>query len=292
MITHTIVVTTKDRPVMLRRAVASALASKATDGEVLVVDDHSVIPAWTVLTDFDDARLRIIKTPRGREGISGTRSLGFEQARGKVLFFLDDDDEILPDYCGNVLLRGAGKADYGFSAYLEGSCGKTSRATVRFSDGLIPTNAPLRKRLCGFGMGFWIHRVVAQDMGPVDSALTMNEDTDYLCRLISAGKGGWYSASPGVIVHRHDQGGSEAHHVTKRTSAIERARCMLLLCDRYPQMVAHLGAGYIRHCLKMGATEAARSFIRKQPDWQTRLRLGWVFGTKRAAYLLAGLRSA
>ena len=74
--------------------------------------------------------------------------------------------------------------------------------------------------------------------------------------------------------------------MTSRTRSAERARCMLWLCDRYPEMVAHLGTSYIRHCVKTGAMAEAWAFARVQPDWQIRNRLKLFAATKLAAYWL------
>ncbi len=274
---------------MLRRAVASALACDAAGAEVLVVDDHSGTPASEVLADFADARLRIVRNPAGHTGVAATRNTGFREAKGEVIFFLDDDDEMLPDYPGRVLAEAALRCEYGFSSWLEGRARQGQPATaarVRFAEGPIPSGAPLRKRLCGFGMGFWIRRDTAREVGPVATDLTMNEDTEYLCKLITAGRTAWYSARPGVIIHAHPPGQDEAHHLTKRTSAVERARCMRVLCERYPKMVGHLGSGYIRHCLKSGLTGDARRFVANQPDWRVRARLGTVLVTRYLAYAL------
>ena len=289
MLTHSIVVTTKDRPVMLRRAVGSALAALAPGGEVLVVDDHSAVPASVALSDLSDERLRFCVNAERVTGVSATRNTGLTAARGEVVFFLDDDDEFLPGYCAKVLSKGARLGDYGFSSYMEskpGSSGALTRSTVRFAEGLIPRDAPLRRQLCGFGMGFWIRREVALKIGPVSTDLTMNEDTEYLCRLITAGLKGWYSAEPGVVVHSHDAGRSEAYHITKRTSPAERARCMRLLCERYPQMVAHLGSGYIRHCLKSGLVSDAWRFAELQPDWRVRSQLKMVLAARYLGYAM------
>lgn len=270
---HSIVIPTKHRQMLLRRAVLSALAAAAQNGEVLVVDDHSTSPARHGLSDIVDPRLRIVELPQGRTGVSAARNAGLEQAQGDVVFFLDDDDEILPDYCHRVLSGAAAAADYGFSAYLQAFDGNTADAVpgrIRFAEGPIPARAPLRKNLCGFGMGFWIHRHVAIEMGEIAMDISINEDTDFVCRLISAGKRGWYNAVPGVVLHTHAGNATDIVQITKRTPPEERARCMRVLCDRFPDMVMHLGASYVRHCVKTGEKATAWRFVKSQADWRTR----------------------
>jgi len=86
-----IVVPTRDRPELLRAAVASALAQEGADVEVLVVDDGSSPP---VRLDADP-RLRVLRLDPG-EGGSAARNLGAREARAPRVLWLDDDDELLP----------------------------------------------------------------------------------------------------------------------------------------------------------------------------------------------------
>jgi glycosyltransferase involved in cell wall biosynthesis len=89
----TIVIPTHDRPRLVQRAVASALAQTVADVEVIVVDDASSEPV-TIATD--DPRLRLFRNRRPL-GVSAARNVGLEHARGAWTTFLDDDDELLPD---------------------------------------------------------------------------------------------------------------------------------------------------------------------------------------------------
>ena len=88
----TILVATRNRPAMLRRAVRSALDQTVDDLEVVVVDDHSSPPAEVP----DDPRVRLIRLP-DRAGVAGARNAGLREARGDYVAVLDDDDELLPE---------------------------------------------------------------------------------------------------------------------------------------------------------------------------------------------------
>jgi len=88
-----IVITTHNRPKLVRRAIASALAQTLGDVEVLVVDDGSR-PAFPWETG--DARVRVIRRERAG-GPSAARNTGIAEARGTWITFLDDDDELTPD---------------------------------------------------------------------------------------------------------------------------------------------------------------------------------------------------
>lgn len=88
----TIVITTRDRPELLKRAVASALAQTLGGLEVIVVDDGSVEP---VQLAFMDKRLKLIRNV-SPGGPCAARNIGLKAAKGRWITFLDDDDELLP----------------------------------------------------------------------------------------------------------------------------------------------------------------------------------------------------
>lgn len=259
------------------------------------MDDHSRTPAADALDGLDDPRLQVIHQNPGLSGVASARNLGIERARSDIFAFLDDDDELYPHYITYIREVASLDADYGFASYLkvngdDNPINGTSK--TRLAEGVIHPNAPFRKRAFGFGMGFWMHRKTSERIGPLDRTLTINEDTDYACRLLRADARGWYSAKAGVIVHEHF-GSSDAQkpNMTKQISAVERARCMKELCTRYPEQITHLGKSYIRHCLQSGDNNAARNFIRAQSSFATRLRLNGFLKSKAAAYRLKAILS-
>lgn len=87
----TVVVPTRDRPALLRRAVASALAQDLPDVEVVVVDDGSSTPPQLP----PDPRLRVLRHERPRGG-AAARNTGTRAGTGRFVTYLDDDDELLP----------------------------------------------------------------------------------------------------------------------------------------------------------------------------------------------------
>lgn len=89
----TVIIPTKNRPVLATRAIQSALAQTYPDVEVLVIDDGSVPPFQC---SFIDTRVRVIRLDESRGGASA-RNVGIENSHGKYVCFLDDDDLYLPD---------------------------------------------------------------------------------------------------------------------------------------------------------------------------------------------------
>jgi glycosyltransferase involved in cell wall biosynthesis len=91
----TVVIPTYNRARTVGDAVASVLAQRFDDLEVVVVDDGSTDGTAGVLARVRDARLRYVA---GRHaGVSAARNLGVKHARGELVAFLDSDDLWRPD---------------------------------------------------------------------------------------------------------------------------------------------------------------------------------------------------
>ena len=89
----TVVITTRDRPSLVSRAVESALTQTVQAIEVIVVDDASVQP---LRLGHADTRLQVLRRPSST-GVCAARNAGLAVARGRWVTFLDDDDELAPD---------------------------------------------------------------------------------------------------------------------------------------------------------------------------------------------------
>ncbi len=85
------VIPTRNRSVLVKRAVQSALVQTFKEVEVIVVIDGPDEATLVVLSEIDDPRLRVIELPVSR-GASGARNAGVSEAAGEWIAFLDDDD--------------------------------------------------------------------------------------------------------------------------------------------------------------------------------------------------------
>ncbi|MEW6273094.1 MAG: glycosyltransferase family A protein, partial [Thermodesulfobacteriota bacterium] len=91
-----VVVTTRGRPQLVGRAVASALAQTLRELEVIVVLDGPDPATLAALRELEDARVRLhVRDARG--GQAAAINSGVALARGAFAAMLDDDDEWLPD---------------------------------------------------------------------------------------------------------------------------------------------------------------------------------------------------
>jgi glycosyltransferase involved in cell wall biosynthesis len=95
-----IVIPFLDPGAFLREAVESVLAQTYAEWELILVDDGSSDGSSEVAAEFanSDRRIRAAAHPgRVNRGMSVSRNLGIEQARGEYLAFLDADDLWPPD---------------------------------------------------------------------------------------------------------------------------------------------------------------------------------------------------
>jgi glycosyltransferase involved in cell wall biosynthesis len=93
-----------DGEAFIGEAIDSVIAQEFSDWELLVVDDGSVDRTRDIVkgyVDSDQERIRLLRHPdAGNHGMSATRNLGVENARGELVAFLDADDAWTPDKLG------------------------------------------------------------------------------------------------------------------------------------------------------------------------------------------------
>ncbi|AOF86758.1 glycosyltransferase like 2 family protein [Hydrogenophaga sp. RAC07] len=271
----TIVIPTHNRDDLLIRAVCSALKSCPPDGEVLVVDDKSIVPAGELLSGLNDQRLRVLLNT-GMSGAAHSRNFGVASAEGSVIFFLDDDDEMLETYCAEVLSEIACASiemHWGFSSSIErrGNSTKTDtlRARKRLKRGFVPLSARPKDLVAAMSDGFWIRKRLFLELGGLDPEQTIDEDTDLCLRLLAASKQPWYQGKPGMIVHRgYVPARSEGAQLTVATAALRGLDCYRRTYDKNAghfgsRSATHwyLATRYLRRAIKHGQAVQARAFL-------------------------------
>ena len=90
--TFSVIVTSYNRPALLREALASVLAQTHPDFECIVVDDASPTPP--VLPS--DPRVKLVSRACNG-GPAASRNTGLDHATGQYVTFLDDDDLFVPE---------------------------------------------------------------------------------------------------------------------------------------------------------------------------------------------------
>jgi LmbE family N-acetylglucosaminyl deacetylase len=102
-----VVVRTRNRPHLLREALASLLAQLLPPARVVVVNDGGVPVGETCRSAAERLALKLVELPESR-GRSAAAMVGLEQATASHVVFLDDDDLLLPEH---LLVLGRAVAD-------------------------------------------------------------------------------------------------------------------------------------------------------------------------------------
>ncbi len=95
----TVVVCTRDRPEVLRGCLAQLRELNHPQLEILIVDNAPTDDAGRqVFTETigEDARFRYVREPR--PGLSCARNRGWQEARGRLIAYTDDDVRVDPDW--------------------------------------------------------------------------------------------------------------------------------------------------------------------------------------------------
>lgn len=216
----TIVIPTADRPRLLREAVISAITASQGIGQVLVVDDGMTYNASDALDNLGAKNVNVIRNSR-HKGPAGARNTGVEHARGDIIFFLDDDDLLLSDYCVRILssaLHHASEPKFGFSAAINGRSPMKEGKT-----GPIDRSLSFTSILPGFGMGTWILKKEFLAAGGIREDMAINEDTEFFLRIYSNNINAWYEAQAGVHLRPKNYSPTEMKSTTRLSSAQSRA---------------------------------------------------------------------
>ncbi|MDO8383771.1 MAG: glycosyltransferase family 2 protein [Microbacterium sp.] len=185
----TVVVATRSRPQLLRRALASIAAQEyPADIEILVVFDGTDIDDLSDLTPTPGRVIRTMPNAR-RAGLAGARNTGIEAARNPLLGFCDDDDEWKPTKLAQQtpLLNDAGVVVSATGIEIH-SAGGTHQ---RFAPEKTNLDDLLRSRITELHPSSFVLRTedLRGRLGLVDEELpaSYGEDYDLLLRAVKLG---------------------------------------------------------------------------------------------------------
>ena len=220
-----VVITTRNRPALLRRALASVRQQACEDFEVVVVDDGSA-PGFAaehaaLALELGDrgAFHRLAPSPGGL-GPSLARNHGAAAAAAYIAFLDDDDEWIDPDYlaavarslaahpgtdlhyANQVAVRADGST-VGGVVWIEDLAEILPRTLPRQSDGTFAVTAAHLLQSQGFCHlnATVVRRQFFQDLGGFDASLRYEEDRDFHLRGIDTA--GTMLYSPAVVARHH-----------------------------------------------------------------------------------------
>ena len=262
----------------------SAFATCPSDCEIIVVDDRSDTAAKALADKEGDPQLKVI-TNTGDKGAAGARNSGVAIAKGEVVLFVDDDDELTEDYGARVIRAAASGADFGFSAIevVENGNVRTLRRQ-QLKRGIISDEIPLEHKTAGLGAGFWIRRETFIALDGIATEQVNDEDTDLCCRLYGAGYRAWFEEEAGCKIHRgYDSGEEVAPQLTLSTDPAVVVACYARTFHRNQTAFLDRPADrwfLLRRALRVAARSGTDNIARelltglRPRSWQVK---GWMF---------------
>ena len=185
-----VVIPTRDRPELLRRAVEAVMRQDFTGSIrcIVVIDSGPPVDLPAPPEDAPGSRSIVTMPNRRTPGLAGARNTGADAATGAFLAFCDDDDEWLPSKLArqlDALQRiDADVSVAGVRIEYEGA------ATERLPPTVITHDQLLRSRTAVHPSTIVVRVDAFRDrIGPVDEAIpgSYGEDYEWLLRAAAAG---------------------------------------------------------------------------------------------------------
>jgi glycosyltransferase involved in cell wall biosynthesis len=181
-----VIIPTYNRPEFLRIAISSVLRQSFSDFEIIVIDDASSADISSVITAFNDPRLRYARHAVNRGG-SAARNTGIAQANSRYIAFLDDDDEWLSDkLCKQLVLLESSPSKIG-GVYT--GCFVVDKASGRIVSEKIPTQEGylldelLHHNCIGGTSSILLRKECFDKVGLFDETLQSFQDYDIFIRI-------------------------------------------------------------------------------------------------------------
>lgn len=262
--TVSVVIPTRNRPRLLRAALATVRAQRYPARiETLVVHDRSA-PDQTLARDDPHRPVRVLSNQR-TTGLAGARNTGILAASGELVGFCDDDDYWLPDKLTAQVAALASRP----GAELV-SCGiRVNYAGRQVTRSLpwakVPLAALLRSRLTELHPSTFLMRrdAVLDGIGLVDEEIPGSYAEDYEFLLRAARRRDVANVTdPHVVVRWHQQS-----YFAQRWQTIAGALQWLL--ERYPEFASQ-PRGAARVCGQIAFASAAAGDRRVAAQWAAR----------------------
>lgn len=238
------------------------LAQRCDSFEAIVVNDGDDSETNAYVDQLCDARIRVFRHPEAL-GASASRNRGISEARGALIAFLDDDDELKPDFLQRHLQAfesdnslgwtwsGIEKIECGADS-AKGACSRTIWATAA-SD-----RAYLYQLAVSFGVV--VRAELLRSLGGFDTKMTVSEDIDLFLRLEASGAK--CKPIPHVLVSIYAHAGTSLSRSSIHTKFIESIGLLLKknarLLDRYPHVRRHHSLSLLGHLYRANHLSRAR----------------------------------
>jgi len=209
-----IIVTTYNRAeLMQKRALKSALAQDFTDKEILVIDHGSSDGTFNLQRKYPN--VRFIRIDKNSGIVSTARNRGAKEAKGKYIVFVDDDNELSPQFLSKTVPLLEAASD--MSAVSSGRIVKHSG----YEDYAPPYVSDHRghEKFISLDWG-WLIRKEVFDTIQYDEKMFFNEDADFGLQFTE--KFAYMSLNePLQIAYAHEEGASHSSPNPRMIAAMD-----------------------------------------------------------------------
>jgi len=222
-----VIIPTYNRRGFLPKAVASCFdGNERLAVEVVVVDDGSTDGTRSWMEGLDDERIRYIR--QENSGAQVARNRGMEQAEGRYIKFLDDDDELIPQaLTKEIETLEEQNADIG--------CGHLRVKSP--DDQFVFRQEPKPDFISGIFRGsVWTHphtflyRATALECCRWDEGIPYHQDTAFAIQVTAQGASEAVVDRP-VAFYRNHEGTSISNDRKSQVSPVERAQVQVELIE-------------------------------------------------------------
>ena len=183
----------------LPRCIDSILSQSFKDFELIIIDDGSTDGSGKICDDYldTDNRIRVIHKENG--GVSSARNLGLGIASGEWIFFVDSDDELLPDGLQSLINCISDEVDIVMGGYVEE---REDGSVLAISERVVLSLSKAKSLLSlyiGYGSYYyscgylWIRlfrrRVIQRFNLQFDTSIAIKEDTLFIAQYICKSNG-------------------------------------------------------------------------------------------------------
>jgi glycosyltransferase involved in cell wall biosynthesis len=179
-----VIIPTYERPELVHDAINTALKQTFDNIEIIVVDDGSADPYTDEIAAEFPESVTCIRHEQNR-GLSAARNTGIENASGKYIAFLDDDDRWHRSKIERQVEAMKSNADVGMVTCLVASI--TPDQEIIYCESTTPSGDCLDDLLTGNQVGTpsqaLIRKTCIDDIGGFDESLPTKQDWDFYIRL-------------------------------------------------------------------------------------------------------------
>lgn len=175
----------------LRETVQSVLDQSFADFEMIMVDDGSNDNSLAIMLELanHDDRLKVIS--KNNQGVSITRNMAAQIARGKFLAFIDADDKWLPEKLAthyalhhrNTTIS----VSYAQIAFVEPDKMATPKTYSTVLDHPLTINEIVSENPVCTTSNLVVSRILFLSTGGFDETMTHAEDQEWLARIVHKG---------------------------------------------------------------------------------------------------------